>query len=183
MDKTEREMRDMLADRRLVKWPTEPQWVAIWTAANTKGYAGNVSTAIHTVDPDLLDADWIGMMKHDAESAKMMWSEIRLRRSVSPFLRGWKPSANLNPDAEQEAAEAFQRQIAELVRTNWEVISDGPTGVQLRAPKKIKVIDLICLIIGLPMIVYYGLGLILVGLGLVDHYVFTKQETKFLARP
>jgi hypothetical protein len=183
MDKTEREMRDMLADRRLVRWPTEPQWKDIWLTANAKGYAGNVSTAIHSVAPDLLDADWVGVMKHDAESAKTMWSEIRLRRSVSPFLRGWKPSVNLNPDAEQEAAEALQHQIAELVTQRWEVISDGPSGVQLRAPKKIKVIDLICLIIGLPMIVFYGLGLILVGLGLVDYYVFTKQETKFLPRP
>lgn len=183
MDKTERELRDMLADRRLVRWPTEPQWVSIWTTANKKDYAGNVSTAVHSVAPDLLDPDWIGMMTQDPETSKTMWSEIRLRRSVSPFLRGRTPSAALNPDASQEAADKFQEQIAELVHANWEVISDGPTGVQLRAPKRLKVIDLVCFIIGLPMIYFWGLGLILIGLGLIDHFVLTKQETRFLARP
>ncbi len=184
MDKTERELRDMLADRRLLKWPTEPQWVSIWTTANAKGYAGNVSTAVHSVAPELLDTDWIGMMKADPEAGRTMWSEIRLRRSVSPFMRGGRtPSALLNPEASQEAADAFQQQIAELVRENWEVISDGPTGVQLRAPKRLKVIDLICFIVGLPMIVFYGLGLILLGLGLIDYFILTKQETRFLARP
>ena len=185
MDKTERELRDMLEDRRLVRWPTEPQWVAIWTTANAKGYTGNVSTAVHSVAPDLLDVDWAGMMNFDDDQAKMMWSEIRLRRSVSPFRRG-KPAAAapvFNPDASEEAAEAFQQQIAELVARRWEVISDGPTGAQLRAPKKMKVIDLICLIIGLPTNVFYGLGLILIGLGLIDYLIFTKAETKFLPRP
>ena len=182
MDKTERELRDMLADRRLLRWPTEPQWVAIWTAANAKGYRGNVSTAVHGVAPDLLDADWIGMMKQDPETSTMMWSEIRLRRSAAPFRRA-AAASSFNPDASQEAAGALQQQITELVGQNWEVISDGPSGVQLRAPKRIKIIDLLCFIIGLPMIVFYGLGLILIGLALVDHFIFTKAETKFLPRP
>ena len=183
MDKTERELRDMLEDRRLVRWPTEPQWVAIWTAANVKGYDGTVSAVVHSVDPTLLDVDWQGMMKNDADQAKMMWSEIRLRRSVSPFKRGRKPTNVFNPDASEEAAVALQQQVAELVSQRWEVISDGPSGVQLRAPKKIKLIDLICLIIGFLTIVFYGLGLILIGLGLIDYFVFTKVETKFLPRP
>jgi hypothetical protein len=182
MDKTERELRDMLADRRLLRWPTEPQWGAIWTAANAKGYTGNVSTAVHGVAPDLLDTDWMGMMKSDPESSRVMWSEIRLRRSVAPF-RGARAVTSLNPDASQEAAGAYQQQIADLVAQNWEVISDGPTGVQLRAPKKVKVIDLLCFIVGLPTIVFWGVGLILIGLGLIDHFVLTKTEMKFLPRP
>jgi len=183
MDKTERELRDMLADRRLVRWPTEPQWKDIWMTANAKGYTGNVSTAVHSVAPDLLDVDWVGMMKNDVDSARMMWSEIRLRRSVSPFIRGAKPATLFNPDASEEAAVAYQAEIAQLVEARWVVISDGPTGVQLRAPRKMKIIDLICLIVGLPMIVFWGLGLILIGLGLIDHFVLTQPETKFLPRP
>jgi hypothetical protein len=46
MDKTERELRDMLADRRLVRWPTEPQWKDIWMTANAAGYAGDVISEI-----------------------------------------------------------------------------------------------------------------------------------------
>jgi hypothetical protein len=182
MDKTEREMRDMLADRRLVRWPTEPQWKDIWLTANAKGYTGNVSTAIHGVAPDLLDADWVGMMQDDPETGKMMWSEIRLRRSVSPF-RGGRPVSHFNPDAKEEAAAAYQAEIAKWVDARWEVVSDGPTGVQLRGPRKLKVIDLICFIVGLPAIVFWGLGLILIGLGLIDHFVLTQRATKFLPRP
>jgi len=173
----------MLADRRLVRWPNEPQWVAIWKTANVKGYTGNVSTAVHSVAPELLDADWVGLMKSDAEGARVMWSEIRLRRSVAPFLKAARTGTPFNPDAKQEAAVALQKQVAEYVGQHWEVISDGPSGVQLRAPKKMKVIDLICLIIGLPMLAFYGLGVFLIGLGLIDYFVFTKSETKFLPRP
>lgn len=183
MDKTERELRDMLADRRLVRWPNEPQWVAIWKTANVKGYTGNVSTAVHSVAPELLDSDWVGLMKNDAETGKVMWSEIRLRRSVAPFLKAVRTGTPFNPDAKQEAAGALQQQISAYVAQRWEVISDGPSGVQLRAPKKMKMIDLICLILGLPMVFFWGLGLILIGLGLIDYFVFTKSETKFLPRP
>jgi hypothetical protein len=184
MDKTERELRDMLEDRRLVRWPTEPQWVAIWTAANVKGYKGTVSAAVFGVAPDLLDVDWVGLMKNDPESARMMWSEIRMRRSVAPFRRGRAPTPIYNPDASDEAAGALQQQISDLVSRRWEVISDGPSGVQLRAPKKLKLIDLICLIVGVPaLILFHWIGLVPIALGLIDYFVFTKVETKFLPRP
>ena len=190
MDKTERELRDMLADRKLVRWPTEPQWVAIWTAANAKGYTGGVSAAVHRVAPDLLDADWVGMMGSDQR--EMMWSEIRLRRSVAPFRRTRSPlpAATEAAAADPDAATTLQAQVAGLVARHWEVISDGPSGVQLRAPRKLKLIQLLGIVLGLasfalgtltPMA--YGFGLILVGLALLDYYVFTKRETKFLAQP
>jgi len=184
----------MLEDRRLVRWPTEPQWVAIWTAANAQGYTGTVSAAVHSIAPDLLDVDWARMMlKADAESAKMMWSEIRVRRSVSPFRRDRPPTA-FNPgasqaDVDQEAATTLQQKIAALVSQRWEVISDGPTGVQLRAPKKLRKLDWLCLALGLVCLglgfrtaIFYGLGLILVGIALLDYAVLTKAETKFLPR-
>lgn len=171
----------MLADRRLLRWPTEPQWKTIWLAANAKGYKDGVSVAVQAVAPDLLDSDWVGMMK--SEHRDVMWSEIRLRRSVAPFRKAAETASFFNPDAKQDTAAAFQKHVAEYVSRRWEVISDGPTGVQIRAPRKLKVLDLICFIIGLPMIVFNGLGLILVGLGLIDHFILTKTETKFLARP
>ena len=108
MDKTERELRDMLEDRRLVRWPTEPQWNAIWLAANATGYTGTVSAAVHSIAPDLLDADWVGLMGVEADQAKMMWSELRLRRSVSPFRRGRRAVAPSQSAADQDAAGPFE---------------------------------------------------------------------------
>ena len=77
----------------------------------------------------------------------------------------------------------MQQQIAKLISQRWEVISDGPTGVQLRAPRKMKKLDLLCIVLGLPMVFFYGLGLILIGLGLLDYFLFTESEMKFLPRP
>jgi hypothetical protein len=187
MDQTERELRDMLEDRRLVRWPTEPQWNAIWLAANAPGYTGGVSAAVHGVAPDLLDVDWVGLMGADAEQAKMMWSELRLRRSVTPFRLTSSP---LPVAADPDAATAQQAQIAGLVAQHWEVISDGPSGVQLRAPRTMKLLDLLglalglaCFALGFLTVMAYGFGLILIGLALLDYYVFTKPETRFLPPP
>ena len=193
MDKTERELRDMLADRKLVRWPTEPQWVAIWTAANARGYTDGVSAAVYNVAPDLLDADWVKLMGH--EQRDMMWSEIRLRRSVAPFRKTRAPmSGGTNPgyaspmSLDPDAATALQAQVAGLVAQDWEVLSDGPSGVQLRAPRTIKWIDVLGFAAGLVSFALgaytrmaYGVGCILIVLALLNYFVFRARETKFLS--
>ena len=177
----------MLEDRRLVRWPTEPQWVAIWTTANAAGYTGGVSAAVYRVAPDLLDKDWVGVMAN--EQREMMWSEIRLRRSVAPF-RKTRPPMPAAAAADPDAATNLQAQVAGLVAEHWEVISDGPSGVQLRAPRKLRPLGLLALGLGLACfglgfltVMAYGFGLILIALALLDYYVFTKRETKFLSAP
>ena len=179
----------MLEDRRLVRWPTEPQWNAIWLAANATGYTGTVSAAVHSVEPDLLDADWVGLMGVEADQAKMMWSELRLRRSVSPFRRVKRAVAPSQAAADQEAAAVLQQQVAGLVAQRWVVVSDGPSGVQLRAPRHMRKFDwlalglgLLCFGLGFLTMLAYGFGLVLVSLGLLDYFVFTKAETTFLPR-
>ena len=176
----------MLADRRLLRWPNEEQWKTIWLAANAKGYKGGVSAAVHRVAPELLDTDWVGIMGVSPEDGKMMWSEIRVQRSVSPFIEVNQPFT-----AAQKAAAALQRQVAELAAQHWEVISDGPSGVQLRKPKKMKRsgqvwlgLGLLTLILGLVKLkaLVCGLGLVIIAFVIVDYYVYTKPETKFLPR-
>jgi hypothetical protein len=198
MDKTERALRDLLAERKLVNWPNEPQWVAIWTAANAKGYTGGISAAVHRVAPELLDPEWVKMLS--AEDREMMWSDFRLRRSVAPFRNTQAPfpataipaRPDTNPiypvtnEADLEKTTAQQALIAGLVANHWEVISDGPSGVQLRAPRKLKTLDVLSFVLGLasfalgfltPMA--YGIGLILVVLALLDYFVLSKREIKF----
>jgi hypothetical protein len=148
MDKTERELRDMLADRRLVQWPTEPQWNAIWLAANAKGHQGGVSAAVHRVAPGLLNSDWIEMMGVDPAEAKMMWAEICVRSSVSPFVDVNTPYTDA-----QKAEATFQGQFKEFAAKGWTVVSNGPEGMELQAPRK------------------FPLGW------------FSKPETRFLPRP
>jgi len=179
MDQTERELREMLADHRLVRWPTEPQWKAIWLAANERDHTGGVSAAVSRVAPELLDPDWSGMLGVGAEEARMMWSEIRVRRSVSPFVEKKTPFTA----TQKAAAAAAQLRIDELTSQGWEVISNGQSGVQLRAPRKMKRLDQVLLILGTLTVIFYGVGLILIAVAVVDYYAFTKRETKFLPRP
>jgi hypothetical protein len=131
MDPTERELRDMLADRRLVRWPTEPQWNAIWLAANARGHAGGVSAAVHQVDASLLNPEWVEMMGVDPADARMLWAEICVRNSVSPFVEVNTPFTD-----RQKAEAAFQQDYQELTAQGWKVISNGPAGLELQAPRK-----------------------------------------------
>jgi len=110
---------------------------------------------------------------------------------VAPFRKTRSPMpAAATTEADPDAATTLQAQVAGLVAQHWEVISDGPSGVQLRAPRKLRILQLLGIVLGLASFALgtltplaYGIGLILIGLALLDYYVFTKRETKFLAAP
>jgi hypothetical protein len=78
----------------------------------------------------------------------------------------------------------FNADVQELIGKGWKVSSDGPTGVQITSPKKMRTLDMICLVIGaLCMLFLWPLGLFLMFIALIDYAVFTKGESKFLPRP
>lgn len=178
MDQTERELREMLADNRLVRWPTEPQWNAIWLAANAKGYQGTLSAAVYSIAPDLLNADWVEMMDVDPAEAKMMWAEICVRSSVSPFVEQPAPFT-----ASQKADAAFEAEFKARTAKGWKVVSNGPDGMELQGPKKMKLIDQAFLALGILTLVLYGLGVVFIAFALLDYYVYTPPETMTLRRP
>jgi hypothetical protein len=131
MDAIERELREMEADRRLIYWPNEEQWRAIWFAAHAPGHHGGVSAAIHAVAPNLLNAEWVEMMSVDPAEAKTLWAEICVRSSVSPFVDVNTPFT----DAQKSDA-VFQQEFKALTAQGWTVVSNGPAGTELRAPRK-----------------------------------------------
>ena len=178
MDKTERELREMPADRRLARWPTEPQWNAIWLAANAKGYTGTLSAAIYQVAPDLLNADWVEMMDVDPAEAKMMWAEICVRSSVSPFVEENTPFTD-----HQKAEAAFDTEFKDRTARGWKVVANGPNGMELQAPKQMKLLDKICLGIGVLTLIFYGLGLLFIAFALADYFIYTTPESIVLQRP
>ena len=177
MDKTERELREMLADRRLSRWPTEAQWNAIWLGANAKGYTGGVSAVVRNVDASLLDRDWAEIMEVEPSEAKMMWTEICVRRSVSPFVEVNTPFTEA-----QKAEATFQKQYDDLTAKGWVVTSNGPDGMELRAPKVWRLSDKILLGVGVVGLVAYGLGLLIIGFALARHYLFNNPPTAYLER-
>ena len=177
MDRTERELRDMLADRRLKLWPTEPQWNAIWLAANARGFQGTVSRAVHAVAPELLHPDWIDMMDVDPAEARTLWAEICVRNSVSPFVEESTPYTDA-----QKAEVAFKAELKQRLAQGWKVVSNGPDGMELRSPKRLRRRDLVCLILGVLTLVAYGFGLLRIAFALIDHFGYNHPESVFLVR-
>lgn len=65
----------------------------------------------------------------------------------------------------------------------WVMVSEGPSGAQLRKPKQMRGLDKACLIAG--MICFFFLwpvGLVLVLLAVLDYAFLTKERTAFLSR-
>lgn len=90
---------------------------------------------------------------------------------------------------------------------NYTILSDGPSGVQLQAPKKWQTGDIVCFIAGVVLLAFGGLdfmtdaerarsligppatlewaayvGLFLIAAGLVDYHLLAKREKVFLGR-
>lgn len=79
--------------------------------------------------------------------------------------------------------EAFYRfRLAQEINDGWIVVSEGPSGAQLKKPKEMRSADQIMMIIGFVGLFLYGLGTILIIAALLDYLFFTDEETKFLAR-
>ncbi len=178
MDRTESELREMLADRRLTRWPNEDEWKAIWVAANTPGYQGTLTAAIHATAPSLLHPEWAELRNIETAEAKMMWTEICVRSSVSPFVE-----ENIPFTERQKVETAFQEKYKELTGRGWKIVSNGPDGIELEAPRRFKIIDYILLGVGVLALAFYGAGLLFIGAALFDYFVLSKRERVTLPRP
>jgi hypothetical protein len=80
------------------------------------------------------------------------------------------------------SAPAFDIVLAGCLSNGWKVTSDGPTGVQLEKPKKMRGLDKVCLVFGLVTLCVFGLGLIFILIAVLDYCFFTKPEMRFLPR-
>ena len=70
-------------------------------------------------------------------------------------------------------------QIEELLLKGWRVTSDGPTGTQLEAPKRMRAGEIVAIVAGVVLIPFFGIGLFIIGAAVID-YVRRKPETKFI---
>jgi hypothetical protein len=68
-----------------------------------------------------------------------------------------------------------------LLGAGWNIVSDGPSGIQLQR-KKMKGLDKACLILGGVLIFAYGIGLFFILIALIDYFFLTKPETLFVPR-
>lgn len=72
--------------------------------------------------------------------------------------------------------------LAKALNRGWVMVSEGPSGAQLRKPKKMSSLDKVCLGLGIPLLFLFGVGLILILVAVLDYAFFTKEKTAFISR-
>lgn len=69
--------------------------------------------------------------------------------------------------------------LKRLIENGWEMVSEGPSGAQLKKPKKMRTQTKVVLWIGVVLLVAAGLGVLFIILALLD-YAMQKDQTYFL---
>jgi hypothetical protein len=80
------------------------------------------------------------------------------------------------------SATTYDAVLQGALAKGWIVLSEGPSGAQLKRPKEMKALDKWCIGLGVPLILLFGVGFILVAFGLIDYALFTKDKTFFVGR-
>lgn len=79
----------------------------------------------------------------------------------------------------------FETTLKQRLREGWTVKSDGPSGVQLVKPKKMRPLDTVALVLGaVCLFLMPALGLFLFAVVAFDYFLMTPApKTEFLVRP
>jgi hypothetical protein len=72
-------------------------------------------------------------------------------------------------------------QVQDLIEKGWRVISDGASGTQMQAPKKMTAGEVGAIVVGVVLIPFFGIGFLVIAGAIVDH-IRRKPETKFIFR-
>lgn len=76
----------------------------------------------------------------------------------------------------------YSATLAKLMSLGWQMVSEGPSGAQLKQPKKMMLQTKLVIIIGaLCGLFTFGLSLLLVAVAVVD-YAIQKDPAHFLSR-
>lgn len=76
----------------------------------------------------------------------------------------------------------YPEALKKLTDAGWVVISEGPSGAQLKGPKVMTGQNKVCLILGLVLLIFWGIGLLLLLLVFLQHVLLQKQPAHFLSR-
>lgn len=71
--------------------------------------------------------------------------------------------------------------LRRLIADKWEVVSEGPSGDQLRGVKKMTSTGKGAMLVGTVLVFAYGIGIIVIAFALIDH-AMQKAPTHFLQR-
>jgi hypothetical protein len=90
------------------------------------------------------------------------------------------PALPTDPSPEDRAAN-YSAILSSLTENKWVVVSEGPSGAQLRHPRVMTTSTKVVLIIGVVGLLAGGAGILFLILGAAD-YAMTKEQNHFLNR-
>ncbi len=87
----------------------------------------------------------------------------------------------LKPSPVAAAARSYSEVLAELVGSKWTVVTEGPSGAQLKHPRVMRSSTKVILAIGVVGLLAAGVGIILIIAGLIEYFA-QSERTFFLNR-
>lgn len=73
--------------------------------------------------------------------------------------------------------------VQTLASAGWTIIHDGPSGTQLIAPRQMRLLDKIAMVVGVILLfLFWPLGVFLILMAIIDFYALTPREKKFIPR-
>lgn len=87
-----------------------------------------------------------------------------------------------SPEA-PKGPQSYAETLAALTAQKWVVVNEGPSGAQLRLPKKMRRQTSVALAIGLLvlLLLHWIAGAAIMGIALID-FAIQKEKTHFLSR-
>jgi hypothetical protein len=90
------------------------------------------------------------------------------------------PSLSRQPSA--ASSPHYSEILAALTADKWQVVSEGPSGAQLKQPRVMLTQTKVAIVAGAVLVLFYWpVALLLLILGVID-YVMTKERSFFLSR-
>lgn len=81
------------------------------------------------------------------------------------------------------STENYPGVLRKLTGDGWAVVSEGPSGAQLRGPKKMKALDVAAMVLGVTLaFIFPVVGFILIGAAVLDYVFLTPRREFFLSR-
>lgn len=83
----------------------------------------------------------------------------------------------------KSAPPSYQQILAKLTSEGWQVVTEGPSGAQLKWTRKMMTQTRIVLVLGgVCLLFYWPAAIFFIAVATFDYFVFTKERDHFLDR-
>jgi hypothetical protein len=105
------------------------------------------------------------------------WGTVETKWPITPPLLPTSSAA-----VPSSHGQKYSEILASLTSQEWVVVTEGASGAQMKLPRAMRFSTKLVFAVGIIGLLAFGLGIILIILGLIDYYALTKEESYFLSR-